>query len=337
MVHSYSEVDGKTVIASVPLPQVFKCPIRPDVVNFVHTNLAKNSRQPYAVSRIAGHQTSAISWGTGRAVSRIPRVSGGGTHRAGQGAYGNMCRGGRMFAPTKIWRRWHRCVNINQRRYAVVSAIAASAVPSLVMARGHRIESIREVPLVVSDILESISTTKAAVAFLKAVNAFADVEKVSDSKRLRAGKGKMRNRRFRMRKGPLVVYSKDQGITKAFRSIPGVELLPVTALNLLKLAPGGHLGRFVIWTQSAFSKLDAIYGVGGETSESKKNYSLPEPVISNPDISRIINSEEIQSVLRPIYPKRTSKAPLKHNPLKNKKAMIALNPFAAASSSSSSK
>lgn len=242
-----------------------------------------------------------------------------------------------MFAPTKIWRRWHRCVNINQRRYAVVSAIAASAVPSLVMARGHRIESIREVPLVVSDILESISTTKAAVAFLKAVNAFADVEKVSDSKRLRAGKGKMRNRRFRMRKGPLVVYSKDQGITKAFRSIPGVELLPVTALNLLKLAPGGHLGRFVIWTQSAFSKLDAIYGVGGETSESKKNYSLPEPVISNPDISRIINSEEIQSVLRPIYPKRTSKAPLKHNPLKNKKAMIALNPFAAASSSSSSK
>jgi len=50
----------------------------------------------------AGHQTAAESWGTGRAVSRIPRVPGGGTHRAGQGAFGNMCRGGRMFAPTKV-------------------------------------------------------------------------------------------------------------------------------------------------------------------------------------------------------------------------------------------
>ena len=60
-----------------------------------------------------------------------------------QGAFGNMCRGGRMFAPTKTWRRWHRKVNINQKRYAVVSALAASALPSLVLARGHRIEQVR--------------------------------------------------------------------------------------------------------------------------------------------------------------------------------------------------
>ena len=76
----------------------------------MHTGIAKNNRQPYAVKFEAGMQTSAESWGTGRAVSRIPRVPGGGTHRAGQGAFGNMCRGGRMFAPTKvstlhIW--WH--------------------------------------------------------------------------------------------------------------------------------------------------------------------------------------------------------------------------------------
>ena len=83
-----------------------------------------------------GHQTSAESWGTGRAVARIPRVRGGGTHRSGQGAFGNMCRGGRMFAPTKPWRRWHRRININQKRYALVSAIAASGVPALVMSKG---------------------------------------------------------------------------------------------------------------------------------------------------------------------------------------------------------
>lgn len=86
---------------------------------------------------LLGHQTSAESWGTGRAVARIPRVRGGGTHRSGQGAFGNMCRGGRMFAPTKPWRRWHRKINVNQKRYALVSAIAASGVPALVQSKGE--------------------------------------------------------------------------------------------------------------------------------------------------------------------------------------------------------
>lgn len=63
--------------------------------------LAALRSQPYAVYHKAGHQTAAESWGTGRAVSRIPRVPGGGTHRAGQGAFGNMCRGGHMYSPTK--------------------------------------------------------------------------------------------------------------------------------------------------------------------------------------------------------------------------------------------
>jgi ribosomal protein L4 len=52
---------------------------------------------------------------TGRAVARIPRVSGGGTHRAGQAAFGNMCRSGRMFAPTKVWRKWHQKINLGQK------------------------------------------------------------------------------------------------------------------------------------------------------------------------------------------------------------------------------
>merc|ERR1712147_17036 len=104
------------------------------------TNIAKNARQAYAVNMKAGHQTSAESWGTGRAVSRIPRVQGGGTQRSGQGAFGNMCRGGRMFAPTKTWRKWHRKVNVTQKRHAIAAGLAASAVPALVMARGHKVD-----------------------------------------------------------------------------------------------------------------------------------------------------------------------------------------------------
>jgi len=49
----YSEKNEETG-ETVALATVFKAPIRPDVVNFVHDNVSKNSRQPYAVSKLAG-------------------------------------------------------------------------------------------------------------------------------------------------------------------------------------------------------------------------------------------------------------------------------------------
>jgi large subunit ribosomal protein L4e len=325
-VHAVDQ-DGQAV-GQVLLPAVFRAPIRPDIVHFVHTNIAKNKRQPYAVAVEAGHQTSAESWGTGRAVARIPRVSGGGTHRAGQGAFGNMCRGGRMFAPTKTFRRWHRKVNQNQRRFAVASALAATALPALVIARGHRVESVPEIPLVVADGVESFTKTKDAVALLKRVAAAADVERVKGSRKLRAGVGKSRNRRFVQRRGPLVVYAQDNGIVKAFRNIPGVELASVDHLNLLQLAPGGHLGRFTIWTKGAFEKLDKIYGTYRHGSEIKSDYHLPLSQMTNPDLNRLINSDEVQSVLKAAGPKRTKRSTIKKNPLRNLNVLLRLNPYA---------
>jgi len=288
--------------------------------------MSKNKRQAYAVSKYAGHQTSAESWGTGRAVARIPRVSGGGTHRAGQGAFGNMCRKGRMFAPTKIWRRWHRKINVNEKRYAMVSSIAATAVPALVMARGHRVDNIAEVPVVVDNkVIDNIDRTTKAVALLKALNAYEDVEKSKDSRGIRAGKGKARNRRYVSRRGPLVIYNQDNSpMLKAFRNLPGVELCNVNRLNVLQLAPGGHLGRFVIWAKDAFEKLDAIYGTYSKVSQTKRDYRLPRPIMSNSDLNRIINSEEIQSVIRPA---RSNKPALeKKNLLKNRKLRVSVNP-----------
>ncbi|KAJ4481868.1 ribosomal protein L4 domain-containing protein [Lentinula lateritia] len=98
-----------------------------------------------------------------------------------EAAFGNMCRGGYMFAPTKTWRKWHAKVNQNQRRFATVSALAASALPSLVLARGHRIEQIEEVPLVITSEAESFKKTKEAVTLLKGLHAYQDVVKVSNS------------------------------------------------------------------------------------------------------------------------------------------------------------
>lgn len=143
-----------------------------------------------------------------------------------------------MYAPLKVWRKWHRKINLKQRRYALVSAIAASGVPSLVMAKGerptvdgrgsrrafcsgHSIETVPEIPMVITDKVQDIKKTKEAVALLRKVGAWADILKVYASKHTRAGKGKMRNRRTVMKRGPVIVYDKDNGVKKAFRNIPG--------------------------------------------------------------------------------------------------------------------
>eukprot|EP00920_Eleutheroschizon_duboscqi_P032898 GHVT01079343.1.p1 GENE.GHVT01079343.1~~GHVT01079343.1.p1 ORF type:complete len:342 (+),score=33.80 GHVT01079343.1:173-1198(+) len=322
-------VEGGDRRGQVLMPSVFMSPIRPDLVRFVHTNMAKNNRQAYAVATNAGYQTSAESWGTGRAVSRIPRVPGGGTHRAGQGAFGNMCRGGGMFNPNKTWRRWHRKVNITQKRHAVAAAIAASGIPALVMARGHKVEKVPEVPLVLDDSLQTITKTKQMVKCLTAVGCDEDLSKAKKSKAIRAGRGKIRNRRYVVRRGPLVIYFEDQGLVRSLKNLPGVEMCQVDRLNLLKLAPGGTLGRLCVWTEGAFKRLQKLYGrhTGNGTAALKKGYHLPRPIMTNPDLGRIINSDEIQTALNPmkVAPKCRS---MHKNPLKNKYVLARLNPIA---------
>lgn len=144
----------------------------------------------------------------------------------------------------------------------------------------------------------------------------------------------MRGRRHRQRRGPLVVYDPEKDgkeLVKAMRNIPGVETCSVYALNLLQLAPGGHLGRFVVWTSSAFSALDTIYGSSTEASALKNNYLLPSNLMAQPDLAKLINSSEVQNVLRPVkggaITKRTNVQ--KKNPLRNRQVLLRLNPYAA--------
>ncbi|KAJ8874604.1 hypothetical protein PR048_025470 [Dryococelus australis] len=218
---------------------------------------------------------------------------------------------------------------------------------------------------------------------------------VYKSRRFRAGKGKMRNRRRIQRRGPLIIYDRDQrmadsfggvgvvehcyeiskilycamvlfvkwtykvnissvvggqGLTKAFRNIPGVDLIHVSKLNLLKLAPGGHVGRFVIWTQSAFSQLDDLYGSWRKAAKLKKGYNLPQPKMANTDLARLLRADEIRNVLRKprcdtlnmyftcasvIFDSSICRVKIirrsvkKLNPLRNTRAMLKLNPYAA--------
>merc|ERR1719473_454494 len=257
----------------VSMPAVFSAPIRDDTVQFIHSNMNKNRRQAHGVFWQAGQQHSAESWGTGRAVARIPRIGGSGTSRSGQATFGNMCRKGRMFAPLKVWRKWHRTSNRNQKRHAVASALAASACAPLVLARGHAVSQVPELPLVVDSL--NVDSTKALLAALDSVGVSDDLRRVRTSKSSRAGFNKMRYSRFKMAKGPLIVYG-DQNpkVKQNARNLPGVDTCSVHRLNLLQLAPGGHLGRFVIFTADAFKALDRVFGTYRVKGIEKGGYQL---------------------------------------------------------------
>ena len=297
------------IVTEVQLPEVFLAPVRSDLVSTVFANLNKNRRQAYGVYQRAGMEYNAESWGPGRAVARVPRVSGSGTHRSGQGAFANSCRGGRMFNPTTVWRRLHRKVNLTQRRHAVASAIAASAVPSLVLARGHRVNDVPEIPLVVDSL--QVSKTKELLKILYALGCEDELTTILETKKIRPGVGKARNRKYKIKKGPLIIYDNGSvNVKKPARNITG-----------------GHLGRFVIWTKDAFEKLNSIFGNRTNPGVEKKGYILERPMLTNANIARIINSDDIQSVVKPMEKNKVMHDKQKKNPLTNKVKMDFLNPY----------
>lgn len=234
-----------------------------------------------------------------------------------------------MFSMKKVFRRWQVAIPRKLRRFAVASAIAGSAVAALVAARGHKIDELAEVPLVVDNAVEGVRKTRDAIKLLKSAKVYADVVRAATTIKLRAGKGKYRNRRRVTRKGPLVVVKDVSTAQAAFRNIPGVKAVSVHRLNVLDLAPGGHVGRLIVWSQAAFQELDAIYGTSSDAAAPQKaKFSIPRPIMTNADVTSIVARDEIQAVLRP-KKKRASKLIRNCNPLKNIKALAKLDCVAA--------
>ena len=234
-----------------------------------------------------------------------------------------------MFAPLKIWRKWHAKVNVTQRRAAVASAIAASACTPLVMARGHFVENVPEFPLVIDNL--ALPNTKSLLAALLNFGVGDDLSKVRKSKTVKTGTGKYRNSRYVMRKGPLIIYDNEEdGVKQAARNLPGVETCNVHRLNVLQLAPGGHLGRFIIFTKKAFKCLHCVFGSHRAPSSEKKGWTLSRPMMACADLSRIINSDQVQAKLRAQRKTVVAHCKNKKNPLTNKAQMQKLNPWAKA-------
>jgi len=144
-------------------------------------------------------------------------------------------------------------VNKKERRKAIRSAIAATASEGLVHARGHKFE--RDLPVVAKNDLESLTKTSEVIKFLQAAGLWNDVLRAKLGRNIRAGKGKLRGRKYKGRKSLLIVAGTDSGLGKAARNLPGVDFVTVERLNAELLAPGTQAGRLTIWTESSLDKL----------------------------------------------------------------------------------
>jgi len=245
------------VKAQLELPWFFGTPVRRDLIRRAFIALYSSALQPQGRDPLAGKKVSVESFGTGRELARLPR------HSSGRAGFAPMARGGYKPHPPRVDKNTREEINAKEKRLALVSALSASSDVELVKARGHVFdtEKIKVTPLVVEDQLEGIERTREAYLLLMRIGLLPDLVRVKASIKERAGKGKSRGRRYRMRKGPLVVVtSQSSSAAKAFRNIPGVDVQDARSLSILDLAPGGVPGRFVIFTQKALKELSTRIG-----------------------------------------------------------------------------
>jgi large subunit ribosomal protein L4e len=187
--------------------------------------------------------------------SRLPRELPGG------GGLGKVRRipqskGGRRAHPPR-GRDWTKKLNFKEYILALRSAIAATTDKTLVAARGHLLEAVPEIPLIVEDKFESQKKTKDVLGILAALGVGADLERAQE-KKVRAGRGKLRGRRYKKKKSILIVVGKDSGIKKGAKNIPGVDIVEVAELDVEMLAPGTHAGRLTLWTESAIKNIGKV-------------------------------------------------------------------------------
>jgi large subunit ribosomal protein L4e len=241
-------------VEDLALPEVFRTPLRPDVIKRAVIAQQSHGFQPQGRDPRAGKRTTAESWGVGRGLSRVPRLRG-----SSRAAFGVSTVGGHQAFPPRSEKVIRKEINKKERHLAIRSGIAATADRETVASRGHAIGSVGTLPLIVEDDIQSLSRTSEVRELFVSLGVWQDVER-ADRGKTRAGRGKTRGRRRKVGKGPLIVVADDLGIMKAASNLPGVDVVRVEDLNAEMLAPGAHPGRLVVWTKSAFTSLDEIWG-----------------------------------------------------------------------------
>lgn len=238
-------------VSEVQLPAVFGLPVRVDLIRRAFLSEFTARLQPKGRDPMAGKRTTARSFGVGLGIARVPRIPG-----LGRAAFINSAVGGHLAHPPRPEKKLHEEINKKEKRLATASALAATARKDLVEKRGH-VFSAPAVPVVLDDAVEtSYGTTAAVKELLQKVGVWSDIERARRRTRTRAGKGKMRGRRYVTPRSVLFIVSSHRSpFARVVSSLPGVDVAEPGLVSVLQLAPGGVPGRLAVITRSALEAL----------------------------------------------------------------------------------
>jgi len=243
-------VNGE-VSGQIDVPPVFSTEYRPDIIKKAILASNANKRQPYGPNERAGMRHSVSTWGKGRGVSRVQRVKGG---RKATESPNNVS--GRRAHPPRPERIWEQKINKKELRMARYSALAATGRADCVKERGHQFDEELSFPIVVEDEFQNIASTSEINFIFDSIGIGYDVDRAKEGTKIRAGRGKMRNRRYRVPTSILIVVADlSAPVFIGAKNLPGVDVEDVSNLNASILAPGGDPGRLTIYTASAIAKI----------------------------------------------------------------------------------
>lgn len=240
-------------IGSIDLPQVFLTPYHPAVIHKTYVSLLSHSFQAQGRYPFAGEVVSAESRNTGLGIARIARARGQGFPRAGQAAGVAGVRHGRVAHPPISFRRIYKKINKKEKILALCSAIAATSRRDLVKQRGHELEDNLELPLIVSNKIESIDKANNLMKALINLGLETDLERARSKSRTVKGSSRRHGRSSGV--SVLLVVSKNSNIMKLSRSLAGVDVKAVDSLNVMDLLPGSKPIRLTMYSQNAIDEL----------------------------------------------------------------------------------
>lgn len=244
------------------LPNQFDEPVRTDLIKRAVESVWSHERQPYSSDPRAGKKASAklsrrrrdYRGGYGHGISRVPRkiLSRNGTNMFWVAAFAPGTVKGRRAHPPVETKIWAQKINDKERRKAIRSALAATVDKQLVTQHGHAIP--QNYPFLISNTFENLEKTRAVEEALHKLGLVNELSRAS-RKKVRAGRGKMRGRRYRTAAGPLIVVGGDCKLLRAAKNLAGVDICDVKRLNASVLAPGAKPGRLALFTLNAIEKL----------------------------------------------------------------------------------